>query len=147
MTEPVRARIHIAAPPERVFEFFTRPEGLTAWMGEHAELEPTPGGRFAVNVRGAPVRGAYQVLEPPHRLVVTWGYAGSDTLPPGASTVEFRLTDEAGGTLVEVEHRDLPAGDQPGHDEGWHHYLDRLGRVVVDGAAGPDHGHEGRSRS
>jgi uncharacterized protein YndB with AHSA1/START domain len=144
MSEPVRASIRIAAPPDRVFEFFVRPERLTAWMGEFADLDPTPGGAFAVDVRGAPVRRLEHLVAPAHRLVVSWGYAGSDTLPPGASTVEFRLTATDEGTLVEVEHRGLPPGEQPGHDEGWEHYLARLDRVVGSGDAGPDPGHEGR---
>ena len=31
--EPVRAQIRIDAPPERVWEFFTRPEAIIRWMG------------------------------------------------------------------------------------------------------------------
>ena len=39
-----RTTIDIAAPPERVYEHFVRPELLVAWMGDWAELDPTPGG-------------------------------------------------------------------------------------------------------
>jgi len=38
--EPITATVHIDAPPERVFEHFTRPEALLLWMGEHAVLDP-----------------------------------------------------------------------------------------------------------
>jgi uncharacterized protein YndB with AHSA1/START domain len=138
-TEPVSASVHIDASPERVYEFFTRPEAMIRWMGEFALLEPEAGGRFTVDVQGAPVRGRYLRLDPPHRLLISWGYAGSDRLPPGASTVEVRLTAEGSGTRVDLEHRDLPPAEQPGHDTGWTHYLARL-TVAVTGDAGPDPG-------
>ena len=116
--EPVTAAVHIEAPPELVYEYFTRPEAILTWMGDYALLEARPGGRFTLDIKGAPVRGRYLALEPPHRLVISWGYAGSDEVPPGASTVEVRLTADRGGTRVELEHRDLLPGDQPGHLTG-----------------------------
>jgi uncharacterized protein YndB with AHSA1/START domain len=106
--ESVTATIHIQAPPERVYEYFTRPQAMVTWMGEYALLEAEPGGRFCLDIKGAPVRGHYLHLDPPHRLLISWGYAGSDHLPPGASTVEVTLTAEGDGTRVHLEHRDLP---------------------------------------
>ena len=53
----------------------------------------------------APVRGRFLHLDPPHRLLISWGYAGSGHLPPGASTVEVKLTADRGGTRVDLEHR------------------------------------------
>jgi uncharacterized protein YndB with AHSA1/START domain len=137
--EPVTFTVHVDAPCERVYEYFTRPQAIVRWMGEYALLEPEPGGRFTVDVQGAPVRGRFLYLDPPHRLVISWGYAGSDRLPPGASTVEVRLTAEGTGTRVDLEHRDLPPAEQPGHATGWTHYLTRLGVAVV-GDPGPDPG-------
>jgi uncharacterized protein YndB with AHSA1/START domain len=138
--EPVTAAVHIDAPPERVYEYFTRPEAMVRWMGDHARLEPEPGGQFAVDIQGTPVRGRYLLLDPPHRLLISWGYAGSDAVPPGASTVEIRLTADHGGTRVELEHRGLPPGERPGHVSGWAHYLARLGPPAAGGDAGADPG-------
>jgi uncharacterized protein YndB with AHSA1/START domain len=138
--EPVIASVHIDAPPERVYEYFTRAEAIVAWMGDYALVEAEPGGRFTVDVKGAPVRGRFLVLDPPRRLLISWGYAGSDRLPPGASTVEIRLTAEHGGTRVELEHRDLPAEERPGHVSGWTHYLARLTAAGSGRDPGPDPG-------
>ena len=80
--------IEIEAPPQVVFEYLTTNEGMTAWMGQYADLDPTPGGRFAVDIAGYPVRGEYLAVEPFRRVVVSWGFAGSDELPAGASRVE-----------------------------------------------------------
>lgn len=138
--EPVIASVYIEAPPERVYEYFTRPEAIVSWMGEYALLEPIPGGRFEVDVKGAPVRGRFLHLDPPHRLVISWGYSGSPQLPPGASTVEVRFIAQGTGTLVELEHRDLPAAERPGHASGWTHYLARLTITGNGGDLGPDPG-------
>src|SRR5260370_16544844 len=121
--EPVTASVHVDAPPEQVYEYFTRPEAIVSWMGDYAWLEARPGGRFVLDIKGAPVRGQFLHLDPPHRLLISWGYAGSDHLPPGASTVEVRLTADRGGTRVELQHRDLPPDERPGHACGWTHYL------------------------
>jgi len=111
--EPYTASIHVDAPAERVYEHFTRPEAIVRWMGDYAALDPTPGGQFALDINGVPVRGRYLELEPPRRLVISWGHAGSERLPPGSSTVEITLTPRDGGTLVEIVHRGLPAQSPP----------------------------------
>jgi len=124
--EPITATVHIEAPPERVFEYFTRPEALLRWMGEHAVLVPTPGGEFTVDIRGVPVRGRYLEVEPPWRLLISWGHAGSDRLPPGTSRLEVRLHPAAGGTTVTISHSGLPQPEATGHRQGWRQFLDQL---------------------
>lgn len=133
-----RASIEIAAPPETVFAYLTTNAGMTAWMGQYADLDPTPGGRFAVDIAGHPVRGEYLLVDPPHRVVVSWGFAGSADLPAGASTVEFRLTAVAGGTRVDLRHSNLPDTELPGHADGWRHFLSRLASAGAGTPAGPD---------
>ena len=138
-SERVTASVYIEAPPQRVYEFFTRPEAIVRWLGESAHLDPVADGAFEVDILGTRVLGRFLHLDPPRRLVISWGYAGSDRLPAGASTVEVRLADEGTGTRVELDHRDLPAPERPGHSTGWDHYLERL-QTAVTGEAGPDPG-------
>jgi len=126
-----RTLIDIEATPERVFEFLVTDEGMTSWMGQWASLDPVPGGEFAVDIAGYPVRGMFLEVDPPRRVTVSWGFAGSESLPPGASTVSFALTPIRAGTRVEVVHTDLPAADVPGHIEGWAHFLPRLARTIA----------------
>jgi uncharacterized protein YndB with AHSA1/START domain len=136
--EPLTASVHIEATPEQVFEYFTSPEAFVRWMGDRALLQPAPGGAFEVDINGVPVRGRYLEVEPPHRLLISWGHAGSDRLPPGASTVEVRLSPAGGGTQVEIEHRDLPADLRAGFGRGWPHFLARLATAAAGGDPGPD---------
>lgn len=131
--EPYTASVHIAADPEQVFEYFTRPQAMVRWMGDYAVLEPRPGGEFTIDINGVPVRGSYLELDPPRRLLISWGHAGSERLPPGSSTVEITLTKEADGTTVRVAHHGLPELEARQHALGWPHFLERL---VIAGAGG-----------
>jgi uncharacterized protein YndB with AHSA1/START domain len=127
----VTASIRIAAPPEIVFPYFTDPALLARWLGRWADLDPEPGGRFAVDMERTAVRGRYLAVEPPTRLVFTWGIPGSADLPAGSSTVEVRLTEDGSETLVELVHRDLPPARQEGHQAGWVERLDGLAEAVL----------------
>jgi uncharacterized protein YndB with AHSA1/START domain len=136
--EPLSASIHVRAEPERVFAYFTEPEAMVRWMGDYAVLDATPGGEFAVDINGVPVRGRYLEVDPPRRLLISWGHAGSERLPPGASTVEVLLTAAGAGTDVRIVHRDLPEPYADGHARGWRHFLARLAIAGAGGDPGPD---------
>jgi uncharacterized protein YndB with AHSA1/START domain len=129
--EPLTACVHVEAEPDAVYDYFTQAEAMVSWMGDYAFVDAQPGGEFSIDVNQAQIRGRYQELDPPHRLLISWGFAGSDELPPGASTVEVRLTKVAGGTRVEITHRGLPETQTDKHDHGWHHFLPRLAQAVA----------------
>lgn len=136
-----RDSIEIAAAPETVFEYLTTDLGMSAWMGQHAQLDPTPGGKFAVDIAGHAIRGEYLHVEYPHRVVVSWGMAGSEALPAGSSTVEFKLTAVSHGTRVDLTHSELPDTEVRGHAHGWRHFLPRLALTAAGVDAGPDDWH------
>ena len=79
---------HIKAPPEVVFPYFTDPTLIVTWIGDRAELDPQPGGVFALDIGESLARGTYLTLDPPHRVVFSWGVLGSDALPPGGSSTD-----------------------------------------------------------
>jgi uncharacterized protein YndB with AHSA1/START domain len=93
---------------------------------------------FHLDINGVPVRGCYLELDPPHRLLVSWGHAGSERLPPGARTVEITLIATPDGTRVTVEHRDLPPDEAAQHAVGWPHLLARLTAAAIGRDPGPD---------
>jgi uncharacterized protein YndB with AHSA1/START domain len=136
--ESFRHELEVAAPPEKVFPYLIESELLVVWMGDHAVLEPRPGGQFTVDINGVPVRGRFVVVDPPRRLVLTWGHAGSSVSPPGSTTVEITLTPTATGTRLSLEHRDLPTEEAAQHAIGWPHFLGRLARAAAGHDPGPD---------
>jgi uncharacterized protein YndB with AHSA1/START domain len=126
--------IDIEASPEIVFEHLVTREGMLAWIGQHAELDATPGGVFAVDIGGNPIRGEYVEVDPPKVVVVTWGVLGNDLLPAGSSRVEFRLTPIATGTRLDLTHTGLPDVEVPKHAEGWEYFVPRLAEAAVAAA-------------
>jgi uncharacterized protein YndB with AHSA1/START domain len=131
--------LELPVPPAEVFAMFVDPERLVRWIGVGADLEPRPGGRFRFEVQpGQFCEGEYLVLEPPRRLVFTWGWTDPwFGLPPGFSRVEVELEDLTGGTRLHLVHDQLPGEMQLLHDEGWSAFLARLAAVVGGGDPGP----------
>lgn len=131
--------VEIDASPDEVFDFLVTEEGMTAWMGQHAELEPCVSGEFSVDIAGYAVRGHYLEIDRPHRVVFSWGMLGNPLLPPGASKVAFTLTPtSSGGTRVDLLHSDLPPTEIAGHVDGWMHFLSRLALAARGGDPGKD---------
>ena len=150
MTEPlvVRREVQIAAPPATVFAFLTDPQKILRWMGTEATVEPRTGGLYLVNVSGKDIaRGRFTEVIPVHRLAYSFGWDGSEAVPPGSSLVEIDLFDQPpDGTLLRLTHTGLPDAEQCArHTEGWTHYLGRLAEVAAGREPGPDpfHGHTG----
>ena len=134
---PVIVSVRIGAPPDVVFPYFTDPVLVTKWIAQSAELDARPGGLFHIVVEGNPARGAFVEVDPPRRVVFTWGIDGNEDLPPGTSTVEVVLVAEGDGTLVTLTHRG-PARGLPGsHQSGWSAFLGRLVTVAA-GGNGPE---------
>ncbi|MET8909018.1 SRPBCC family protein [Micromonospora sp. NPDC004551] len=122
---------HIKAPPEVVFPYLTDPALIVRWIGDKAELDPQPGGVFSLDMGDVAARGVYLTVEPPYRVVFTWGIPGNDALPPGGSTVEIVLTPDGDDTMVVLTHRGVPPTLLDTHRAGWE---DRLGRLSLAAA-------------
>lgn len=123
--------VYIEAPPAEVFVYFTEAEALASWMGDRAVVEPRVGGAFVIHFDDRVVEGRYMVVEPPRRLVITWGRHGSVRLPPGGSTLVVTFEREGAGTRVSVVHDGLPGIERDLHAAGWLHYLPRLAAAAA----------------
>jgi uncharacterized protein YndB with AHSA1/START domain len=105
--------------------------------------DPALDGLYLVNVTGARfARGSFREVVPVHRLAYSFGWDGSEVVPPGSSLVEIDLIEQADGTLLRLTHSGLPNAEQcAGHEEGWAHYLGRLAEVAAGRDPGPDPWH------
>ena len=128
----------IAATPDEVFTYLTDPEKYTRWKGERAELDPRPGGLYRVRMGpDAVALGEYVEVEPPSRVVFTWGWEGSGDVPPGSTTVEITLRRDGDGTLLRLRHTGFASdADADLHREGWKMYVGRLAAVAAEDASG-----------
>lgn len=138
----VEREVAIAASPETVWELLVDPKQAVGWMGHSASFELRPGGRYRVEViPGRVASGEFVEIEPPRRLVHTWGWeSGSDgSVPPGSTTVEYELIPNGDGTLLRFSHRNLPSSEAAAsHAYGWDHYLGRLAAVATGDDPGVD---------
>jgi uncharacterized protein YndB with AHSA1/START domain len=140
----IERELAIAASPETIWEFLVDPDKATQWMGTSASFDPVPGGEYRVEVLpGVIASGAFVELDPPHRLVYTFGWEpgshGANDVPPGSTTVEIELVPDGAGTTLRFRHLGLPtARSTEQHGHGWEHYLARLSVCAAGGDPGLD---------
>ncbi|MFF5786147.1 SRPBCC domain-containing protein [Streptomyces sp. NPDC012693] len=119
----------IAARPEAVFPFLTDRDRWLSWMGVEGTFSFEPGGAYRTRITGDSVAsGRFITVDPPARLVFSWGWeTGPTAVPPGSSTIELTLRPTPDGTLLRLIHSGLPSTDAcEDQAEAWQHYVDRL---------------------
>jgi len=133
----------IAAPPERVFELWTEPEDLVRWWGPdgydvpvHA-LDVKPGGRWRTTMRSPDgqlltVSGVFRTIEPPRRLVFTWGWDDEHGVRGPETEVTVTFDAAPGGTrLVLMQQVFESQESRDNHSKGWSSSFDCLERLVT----------------
>lgn len=130
---------YVDAPPDIVFNFLSDPAEFVKWQGVAARFDVRPGGEFWLDViNGDIAAGEFVEIDPPSRLVFTWGWeVGQSSVPPGTTTVEIDLEPRGEGTVVRLRHHGLPPSDAI-HAVGHRHYLARLAKVSAGVDPGPD---------
>jgi uncharacterized protein YndB with AHSA1/START domain len=142
-TNVIHHEVRVAASRETVFSYFTDPAKLVEWMGAQATVDPRPGGVCRIvfhplEADATAMTGSFVEVEPPNRLVLTWGWELEPlAVPPQSTSVEVDLRTEGDETVVRLTHSRLPAPSVDFHNAGWGHYLPRL--VAVAGGLDPGH--------
>lgn len=139
---PYDKSVVVPLSADDTFALITQPDRLRRWNSIAARIDVRAGGDYRWTiVPGMTAAGTITEIEPGKRLVLGWGWEGSDFVPPDASTVTITLEPTHDGTKVRLVHDGLDAEQEKGHAEGWDHYLDRLVTAGADGDAGPDNWH------
>jgi uncharacterized protein YndB with AHSA1/START domain len=113
---------------------------MVQWMGTEATLDPRAGGVCRVNPTGyAVMSGEFLEVDPPRRLVFTWGWETEMfSTPPQSTVVEVTLTQDGQDTVLRLAHRQLQPGAMAFHKAGWDHYLPRLALLTTGVDPGVD---------
>ena len=127
---------HYAASREKIFRAWTDPAALSRWMVVSSAHPPTKaqvdlrvGGAFSIEIMSSDGKvntaiGVYRVIDPPSRLVFTWGWPAT---PERVSLVTVDLRDAAGGTDLTLTHEGFfDEAVRDGHKKGWTELLERL---------------------
>ncbi|MDH5580001.1 MAG: SRPBCC domain-containing protein [Betaproteobacteria bacterium] len=129
--------MRIRARRERIFRFFTDSERWSSWLGVGSTIEPRPGGRVSIRYpNGVEAGGEVLEIEPPARLVFSFGFASGKPMPLGASRISLTLADEPGGTLLTLRHELADEAARDHHVQGWRYQLAVLANAVADAQHG-----------
>lgn len=126
----------IHATPERVFRALTKKAELESWFLTEATVDVRPGGALRFAWQNEVYTGRFSEVEPPHRLVYTWGEG--DNL--GETRMTFTLPAEGDGTRLHLVHTgfgSMPEWDTTydGTDKGWSEELEHLRLWLDEGKA------------
>jgi uncharacterized protein YndB with AHSA1/START domain len=135
----VRIERTFAAPATDVFDAWTSPEVLRRWLhpGREwatpvAEVDLRVGGTVRVVMRTpegteAGAHGEYEVIDRPHRLVMTWTF---DSDPSDAQLIELTFSESDGSTTVLMVNSRISTDERRrSQDEGWRGCLEQLERL------------------
>lgn len=123
----------IRASRADVFRFFTDSTRWASWWGSGSTIDPRPRGKIHIRYpNGVEAGGEVLAIEPPHRIVFSFGYASGAPLPLGASRVTIALGHDPVGTRLSLRHDfdDAAARDQ--HVQGWRYQLALFANVAAD---------------
>jgi len=148
------AAVHVArelpARREEVFRAWTQPDLFARWFtppgnsSVTAELDVRPGGAYRITLERTElvpgisyIVGAYLEVDPPERLVFTFGWEEPPPVPEldGLEELDSRVTvqfrDRGESTEISIIHERLRTPDfQAFHRWGWQTTLERLATVV-----------------
>jgi uncharacterized protein YndB with AHSA1/START domain len=121
-------RLHLRAPPSRVFEFLATAEGRARFWAEEAPEEAEADGRAVIAFRfpdGSRLRSAVLSREAPHQFALEYF---------GGSRVAFQLAaDGSGGTELTLTESGLSPADREENAAGWVSVLLALKAAVDHG--------------
>jgi uncharacterized protein YndB with AHSA1/START domain len=132
----------IPAPPERVFEYWTDPDMLARWFGPEGydiptrDLDVRPGGKWRTVLRTADgelrtVSGVYNAIEPPRRLVFTWGWDDDHGVRGHETEVTVTLDPTPGGTRLRLVQQVFQSAEMRNlHNGGWSSSFNKLEKLA-----------------
>ena len=125
----------VDASAERVFDAWTDPQRMSAWLfaselgSATVENDLRVGGLFRIEMHvGGETHvqtGEYRHIEPPQRLEFTWNFG---VVKDSVVSVDIRGTDV--GCEVTITHDLLPEAAREGHEVGWIGCLANLQRYL-----------------
>ena len=126
--------VDIGATIDTVFEYFTDSALWAAWWGAGSAIDARPGGRMLIrHNNGVEVTGEVLEVEPPRRIVFTYGYATGEQLPKvGGSQVTIALEPQGTSTRLHLRHAFAEVAHREGFVQGWRYQLSVFATTIAD---------------
>jgi uncharacterized protein YndB with AHSA1/START domain len=133
------------ATPRRLFDAWTDPDLVATWLfttpeseSHHTALDVRVGGQWEIVDRrgGVDYRaiGEYRVVEPPHRLVFSFGMP---QFASGFTTVTVEIAADGDGAVMTLTQEGLPPEHIPPTRDGWSAMFDLLAGRLTAADRGP----------
>lgn len=139
----IEREIHVEASPEVVFEVVSRPEHISEWWTDDADIEAAPGavGELVWGDRAQVVPIVVVKAEPPRLFSFRWCHPDGNVEDSADSLlVTFELTPAGAGTrirLTETGFREMGwevaklEEQYRDHVAGWDTFVPRLGEYLA----------------
>jgi len=131
-----------AAPRQRVFDAWTKPEFAVKFLGTgevtvpEARMDVRTGGSYTI-VMLMPdgerwnVRGTYREVRPPERLCMTWRWEEDKPEDEYDTLLTLEFNELGGGTELVLTHEQFASVDsRDRHETGWTAIMQQLGAFV-----------------
>ena len=131
----VVASVDLPTSVDDAFNAFVDGDNFSSWIGAPVRLED---GQFAATLEwGTEVRGRYELVVPPHLIVMSWDFDDDNVPVPGRPlTTYLRVTPNRVGSRV-VVHQLVDEAAHAGFLEGaWAWVLGRLKAAKLRAVAG-----------
>ena len=123
--------IVICAKRETVFRFFMESRLFADWWGDGSTIDGRVGGAIRVRFsNGILASGEIVEIQPPERIVFTYGFDSGDPISPGASLVSIVLLEHPDGTQLNLHHQFADASVRDEHQQGWRYQLALFANVA-----------------
>jgi uncharacterized protein YndB with AHSA1/START domain len=133
------------APRDLVFEAWSNPDHLAAWLGPHGftaeavTVKLTEGGQWRACIRGGEhdierwVRGVYHEIDRPERLVFSFAWEEPKGAPGHDTLCTVTLADHDGKTEMTFHQAVFETReDRDGHVAGWRSGFDDLAAYLKE---------------
>jgi uncharacterized protein YndB with AHSA1/START domain len=124
-------KILICAKRSTVFRYFTDSKRFAAWWGEGSTIEGRTGGTMSIRFpNGILASGKILEIQPPERIVFSYGFDLGKPIPPEGSRVTITLDEVPGGTQVTLYHELSDATVRDEFIQGWRYQLALFANVA-----------------
>jgi uncharacterized protein YndB with AHSA1/START domain len=125
--------VTIHAEQETVFRFLTDSTRWASWWGAGSTIDARPGGELRIRYPdGTEASGTVIDVQPPDRIVFTYGYVSGRPMAPGESTVTISLEADRHGTRLHLRHDLADEATREAHEQGWRYQLALFSNLVSD---------------
>ena len=135
----IKDEVLIQAPASKVYQALTTQAGYRGWWNTVAEVPAEVGGeaqlRFVKD--GKPVNMRFRIDEQRANELVRWTCIAHDLQDWVGTTLDWRLAEAGGATMVSFEHGGWKVDGPAPVVQGWRHFLGSLKAWVETGTGQP----------